>query len=210
MAPYYRNSNNDYNYKSIFAPISFGAAICGPKYITTVYTDYKFNLNEWYLITLQLESNTTFNNLEQTMNVKMFVNDRQENIAKCLGIAWRQTSGFGNINNTAKKRSTGIVAAQPGFTNRATGGTVPNAASQTLTYFNFFNLSKLNYASFSPIKHFGDGVSVNPNSGFTQPTLSSIHTSFYKFSSSVNFGQLYIYNKAFNTSIYNNFKSLYT
>jgi len=209
MAPYYRNFNNVYNYKSIFTPISFGAAICTKTHMQTVYTDYKFNLNEWYLLTLQLKSSTTFELPGQSLSVKMFVNDSQENIASCLGVAWRQTQSYGNINNSIKKRFTGTVAGQPGFINRATGGTVYNNSFLNFSFFRFFNLSKLNYASFSPIKSFGS-VNNNSNNGSTIPASPSQHTSFYKFSSSVNFGQLYIYNKPFNSLTYNNFKSLYT
>ena len=211
MAPYYLDSAGDYTYKSVFNPISFGAAICTQTYIQTVYTDYKFNLNEWYLITLQLESNTTFNNNQQTLNVKMFVNNSQENIASCLGIAWRQNSSYGNTGHSYRKRYQGKVAAQPGFANSIGANTsfAVNAASQTLIYNNFFNLSKLNYASFSPIKTFGP-VSSNPNDGINPPINSNPNSSFYKMSSSVNFGQLYIYTKPFNNSIYQNFRSLYT
>ena len=205
MAPYYIDSDNVYNYKSVFSPISFGAAICTQTYIQTVYTDYKFNLNEWYLITLQIKGNSTFNNIQQTLNVKMFVNDSQENIASCLGIAWRQK----NNRPPIRKRYQGIVASQPGFANRATGGTIYNSSSLNLLFNNFFNLSKLNYASFSPIKIFGPVYS-NSNNGINSPTNSSPNSSFYKMSSSVNFGQLYIYTKPFNNSIYQNFRSLYT
>jgi hypothetical protein len=209
MAPYYRDFDNVYSYKSVFSPIAFGAAICGVKHMNTVYTDYKFNLNEWYLITLQLKGATTFNNISQSLNIKMFINGVQENIASCLGVAWRQTNFRGKSRPSIKKRNEGTVAAQPGFANRATGGQIYNASSISLSYFNFFNLSALNYASFSPIKGFGS-VNASPNNGSYQPIIPAQHTSFYKFSSSVNFGQLYIYNKPFDNSIYNNFKSLYT
>lgn len=208
MAPYYIDSDNVYNYKSVFSPISFGAAICTRTYIQTVYTDYKFNLNEWYLITLQLEGSATLNNKQQTLNVKMFVNDSQENIAACRGIAWRQSANYGNTGPSYRKRYQGIVAAQPGFKNRATGGTIYNNSSLNLLFNNFFNLSKFNYASFSPIKTFGP-VNFNVNDGINPP-INSSDSSFYKFSSSVNFGQLYIYTKPFNNSIYQNFRSLYT
>ena len=209
MAPYYLNSAGNYTYKSVFSPISFGAAICTRTYIQTVYTDYKFNLNEWYLITLQIEGSATFDTRLQNLNVKMFVNNSQENIASCLGIAWRQNSSYGNTGDEYRKRYQGKVAAQPGFVNRATGGTIYNSSSLNLLFNNFFNLSKLNYASFSPIKIFGP-VSSNPNNGINPPINSSPTTSFYKMSSSVNFGQLYIYNKPFNNSTYQNFRSLYT
>ena len=208
MAPYYKNVNGTPNYKSVFSPISFGAAICCAKYQTSVYTDYKFNLNEWYLITIQLESNSNFASTAQTLNVKMFVNNSQENIAQCLGIAWKQGGGFG----TKVKRAQGYVAGQPGFYNCATGGIVSNASSQSITYNYFMNLARLNCISYSPILQFGyQGVSGNLNNGTNIPIISSpVHSSTFQVGSSINFGQTYIYNTTFNSSLYTQFRSLYS
>ena len=208
MAPYYKNASGTPNYKSVFSPISFGAAICCAKYQASVYTDYKFNINEWYLLTVQLESNSNFESGGQTLNVKMFVNDSQENIAKCLGIAWSQ-----NSKGTSRvKRRQGIVAGQPGFYNCLTGGTLSNASSQSIYYENFMNLARLNCISYSPILQFGDsGVGQNPNNGTNQPVQSKLgHSSTLQVGSSINFGQTYIYNTAFKSSLYTQFKSLYS
>ena len=213
MAPYYKNASGTPNYKSVFSPISFGAAICCAKYQTSVYTDYKFNLNEWYLITIQLQSNSTFASASQTLNVKMFVNNSQENIAKCLGIAWKQKAKYGSTGHSKIKRAEGYVAGQPGFYNCATGGTVSNASSQSITYNYFMNLSRLNCISYSPILQFGyQGVgAIGGNNGTNTPGQSTTgHSSTFQVGSSINFGQTYIYNTAFNSSLYTQFKSLYS
>lgn len=212
MAPYYKNASGTPNYKSVFSPISFGAAICCAKYQTSVYTDYKFNLNEWYLITIQLQSNSTFASSAQTLNVKMFVNNSQENIAQCLGIAWKQQAKYGSTGYSKKKRAQGFVAGQPGFYNCATGGTVSNASSQSITYNYFMNLSRLNCISYSPILQFGNGVSaIGGNNGTNTPVQSALkHSSTFQVGSSINFGQTYIYNTAFNSSLYTQFRSLYS
>ena len=212
MAPYYKDANGTPNYKSVFAPISFGAAICCAKYQASVYTDYKFNLNEWYLLTIQLESNSNFSTTSQTLNVKMFVNNSQENIAKCLGIAWKQNSRYGSTGSPKVKRAQGIVAGQPGFYNCATGGTVSNASSQSITYNYFMNSSRLNCTSYSPILQFvQSGVSSNGNEGTNPPIQSSgYHSSTFQVGSSINFGQTYIYNTTFNSSLYTQFRSLYS
>jgi hypothetical protein len=206
MAPYYRNASGTPNYKSVFSPISFGAAICGAHYQASVYTDYKFNLNEWYLLTIQLQSNSTFASTAQTLNVKMFVNDSQENIAKCLGIAWRQSQG------KRLKRQLGDVAGQPGFYNRATGGTVSNASSQSLTYNYFMNLARLNCISYSPISQFTGGVNSRAsNDGIYTPGIfSGTHNARFNVGSSINFGQTYIYNTTFKPTLYTQFNSLYS
>jgi len=213
MAPYYKNASGTPNYKSVFSPISFGAAICCAKYQTSVYTDYKFNLNQWYLLTIQLQSNSTFASSAQTLNVKMFVNNSQENIAQCLGIAWKQNASFGSTGHSKIKRAEGYVAGQPGFYNCATGGTVSNASSQSITYNYFMNLSRLNCISYSPILQFGyQGVgAIGGNNGTNTPVQSTTgHNSTFQVGSSINFGQTYIYNTAFNSSLYTQFNSLYS
>jgi hypothetical protein len=213
MAPYYKNASGTPNYKSVFSPISFGAAICCAKYQTSVYTDYKFNLNQWYLLTIQLQSNSTFASSAQTLNVKMFVNNSQENIAQCLGIAWKQNASVGSTGHSKIKRAEGFVAGQPGFYNCATGGTVSNASSQSITYNYFMNLARLNCISYSPILQFGgQGVSaIGGNNGTNPPyQCSSYHSSTFQVGSSINFGQTYIYNTTFNSSLYTQFNSLYS
>jgi len=211
MAPYYKNASGTPNYKSVFAPISFGVAICCRHYQASVYTDYKFNLNEWYLLTIQLESNSNFASTAQTLNVKMFVNNSQENIAQCLGVAWCQKSHNRNTGHNKRKRAQGYVAGQPGFYNCATGGTVSNASSQSITYNYFMNLSRLNCISYSPILNFG-GVSDNNNNGIYIPSQVGQPggRNFFQAGSSINFGQTYIYNTTFNSSLYTQFNSLYS
>ena len=217
MAPYYKNASGTPNYKSIFSPISFGAAIVCRHYQASVYTDYKFNLNQWYLLTIQLQSNSTFASAAQTLDVKMFVNNSQENIAKCLGVAWQQNKGIIRDSNgdylrsQNAKRKTGLVAGQPGFYNCSTGGTVSNASSQSITYNYFMNLARLNCISYSPILTFGGGLHYNYNSGNVTPyQFGGGGSNLCQVGSSINFGQTYIYNTAFNSSLYTQFKGLYS
>ena len=213
MAPYYKNASGTPNYKSIFSPISFGAAIVCRHYQASVYTDYKFNLNQWYLLTIQLQSNSTFASAAQTLDVKMFVNNSQENIAKCLGVAWQQNKGILNEPGGYQlaKRKTGLVAGQPGFYNCSTGVTISNASSQSITYNYFMNLARLNCISYSPILQFG-GISDNNNQGIYTPYQFGQrgNSNLFQVGSSINFGQTYIYNTTFNSSLYTQFRSLYS
>jgi hypothetical protein len=212
MAPYYKNASGTPNYKSVFSPISFGVAICCRHYQASVYTDYKFNLNQWYLLTIQLQSNSTFASFAQTLDVKMFVNNSQENIAKCLGVAWSQNKGSLDSGGGYQlpKRINGLVAGQPGFYNCATGGTVSNASSQSITYNYFMNLARLNCISYSPILQFG-GLHYNGNDGNATPyQFGGYGSNLCQVGSSINFGQTYIYNTTFNSSLYTQFKGLYS
>jgi hypothetical protein len=208
MAPYYLNASNNKNYKSIFSPISFGAAISGFKRMYSFYTDYKFNPNQWYLVTFQIESSSNFSILNnQTFTAKIFVNNTQENIAQYAGKAWSQPSR----QNTAKtatmipRRKRGAVAGQPGFYNVGTGGTVSNSSSQSVMLKVFPDLTKLNYISYSPNQQF------YTNNGSESPSNFALgrSTTDYQKGSGANFGQTYIYNTAFNSNIYTQFKTLY-
>ena len=216
MAPYYLNNNNVKNYKTTFQPISFGAAIAGPKKIYSVYTDYKFNLNQWYLVTLQIQTSSNFSAAYQDVTTKMFINEVQENIAQYNGIAWRQQWNLNTATTTHSlpKRKRGAVAAQPGFLNRATGGVVSNASSQTIILKYFPNLTNLNYISYSPFKTFitggSRGITSNTNDGSTNPRFLSNRTpNQYQQGSGINFGQTYIYTTTFNTDLYTQFRYLY-
>jgi hypothetical protein len=205
MAPYYTD-DNDALYKSVFEPISFGVSIKSYSndkiWVESVYTDYKFNLNKWYLVTIQLDSNSNMSVLtNQTMNKKIFVNGIQENVAYYGGIPWNYRSSSNNTDGTSiqSRRKRGAVAGGPGFYNCYSRGVVNNFPSVLTTFRHFFNLANLNYISFSPIKKFiGDGSSKMPKSFFP-----------YK-GSGINFGQTYIYNKQYDNTLYTNFKSLYS
>jgi len=214
MAPYYLDSSNSPTYKSVFSPVSFGAAIVCRKRTYTAYTDYKFNLDTWYLITLQIESDSNFSVLvDQTVTAKIFVNGIQENIAQYQGVAWRITGG--NKDTAAEpmqsRRKRGAVAGQPGFINRATGGTISNASSQSFLIKVFLDLTNLNYVSYSPIKIFTNSLNNGFNNGSNDPIIPpGSNLTGYLRGSGINIVQTYIYNTTFNSDIYTRFKPLYS
>ena len=75
------------------------------------------------------------------------------------------------------------------------------------------NLARLNCISYSPILQFDyQGVgNIGGNNGTTAPRqCSTIHNSTFQVGSSINFGQTYIYNTTFNSSLYTQFNSLYS
>ena len=72
------------------------------------------------------------------------------------------------------------------------------------------NLARLNCISYSPILQF-NSVNYNGNEGTNTPVQSvTDHSSTLQVGSSINFGQTYIYNTTFNSSLYTQFKSLYS
>ena len=146
------------------------------------------------------------------------LNNSQENIAKCDGIAWANNNGIiGNKNRNGgapvryqpNKRKNGSVAGQPGFYNCASGGTIPNGSSQQHTYTTFMDLSRLNCISYSPILQFFGGIGSNPNSNGNLPSIQGSTNKVNTKGTSIDFGQTYIYDTIFNATLYNQFKGLY-
>jgi len=200
-APYYLDSNGEPTYKFVFEPISIGVAISSGGHIKTIYTDYKFYLNQWYFLTVELNSDSTFYNKKQFVNTKLYVNDIQEQVVEATGIPWRQHK---SDSNAAVKRRDGYVCTEPGFVTHR-GKQLQSHDSRTFLFNNFMDLTKLNYISYSPIKVFS-----GKNDGINQPTSGgSKHGGKYQTNSNIDFGQLYIYSSGFNKILYDNFKTLY-
>ena len=204
MAPYYRDKDNVYVYKSIFEPFSIGIAIGTRKHCRSIYTDYNFNLNKWYLITLQIESDSNFNNTKQLITTKMYINDELQEVAESYGMAWREHKR--DQTKLGNKRMFGLVATQPGFSYKHGNNTFIHSNLITMLFKQFLNLDKLNYINYSPIKVFGPNINDGIN-GYGSG--NQLQDSKYQTNSSIDFGQLYIYDKGFDSTIYLNYKNMY-
>jgi hypothetical protein len=215
QAPYYKDIYGNITYKSVFEPISFGVKIQGFNTINSnanihsIYTDYKFSLNKWYLLTLQLEGDLTFpgdfttpSDILFPMTNKFFVNGVQENIGISKGNIFSRNSKSQHWHNKGtfrfKPRTNGVIATHPGFLNY--NNVLVNNSTSVMSTFNLYtrknpntlkpiNLSKLNNINFSPTK---------------------LSLSQYFCNSGINFGLIYIYNSEYNNSLYTSFKHLYT
>lgn len=208
MAPYYVDKHRKKNFVSVYEPFSFGVALKNEKHCKSVYTDYKFKLKTWYLITVEITSNTTFNNYNQNLITKIYVNNENELITEAYGIAWKERNNSPGLHNKIQtKRKSGQVACFPGFKTYSYS-TIPSYYQKNILFNNFFDLSRLNYISFSPIIGF-DNTQGNINNGLNNPKNYNLISSKEKINSNIQFGGLYIYNSIFNSSLYDNFKTLY-
>lgn len=216
MAPYYRDTFNvDTPYKLSFEPISFGVVIAVPTFSTSIYTDYKFLLNTWYLLTVEISSTVALSTVPMNVTQKLFVNGVQETTASYRGIPWfdRNTTHVSKIRPMS--RPTGKVAGQPGFYNVNDGSSQSTAASWTSYFSNWINLKNLNHVSYSPVSIFKNNASAivlytNNNMATNPPSKSGLRWHTQCTNTGVDVGQLFIHSKSFDSAIYTNFKYLYT
>lgn len=201
MAPYYLDSNNNYVYKSVFEPLSLGVDIGGAR-TKSICTDYKFNLNKWYNLTLELTSDTNFSKGKQFIVTKFYVNGELEEVTESNGIAWREHQ---SKSSKLIKRKNGHVISGPGFLTR-TGKIAQHTSSRELMFSYFMDLSRLNHISYSPIKIF---PSMHNNGGNEATAGGGKSSGKYQNNSNIDFGQLLIYSNKFDKKLYDAFKSSY-
>ena len=187
MAPYWRDNTGASTYQYKYSPFSFCLAMnTGPGFGTQfVYTDYKFKLGQWYLVTVN------FKYLNDDPAISMYVNDQLEPIAWSLGRPWARrrkqaNSDYYNKNMPRTKRRGGWIAGGPGFLPADTGSPVASSTTRTLLSgrdSNFFavRLVDLYSITYSPI-----GGRIN-NKG-----------------QEIQFGKTFIYQRPFDQSLYTN------
>ena len=193
IAPYYRNSDNNYIYKTQFDPISLGVCIgFDGGYMVSLYTDYKFRLETWYMVTVEITSEN-FSDPSSTKNVSMYVNNNNEYTGLFIGKPWSSKANQRNKRINDYSRNAGYngyhLAVFPGFKLFNAEGL---RATQTwnLLFNNFVNIYEMNYASFSPIR----GISGNTNSVQTIDKYGNDT----KLNSRIDFGRIDIYGGDFN------------
>lgn len=200
-APYYTNGVDfSKKYQYTYEPFSFGVCISNGKHPITLYTDYKFQLGTWYMLTVQvtLSAPGDFTNPTAAKSVKLWINNQVENTALFLGKPWstKVKSKYYNDNrnrgNSGGSRLGNIFANIPEFKDYYLNS-IYNQPQWSLTFKSFVNIFEMNHASFSPVKRFNTS-----NTGNVQPTYNS---SMVNRNSYVDFGELNIYDSlnGFNT-----------
>jgi hypothetical protein len=193
MAPYYTNGVNfEKKYQYQFAPLSFGVCISNYKHPVTLYTDYRFQLETWYMLTVEIFINGTPDSNELTKNVKLYVNGEVQNTAIFFGKPWslkvksKSYNKNRNHGNSGGARLGNIFANIPEFKDYYLNS-IYNQPEWDLIFKSFVNILEMNHASFSPVTLYEPGN----NNGIITPTFKSGVTSS---NSSVDFGELNIYN----------------
>jgi hypothetical protein len=187
IAPYYRDIDNNYLYQYQVEPFSFGVCIgFDSGYMISLYTDYKFQLETWYMLTVEFTSEN-FNDPTTYKNVSMYVDNNKEYTGLFLGKPWSSKALQRNKRINNYNRTAGFdeqhLAVFPGFKLFNLDGL---KATQTwnLLFNNFVNIYEMNYASFSPIC----GI-VNNN---INTTNAGVYNNFNitKLNSRINFGRI--------------------
>jgi hypothetical protein len=190
IAPYYKDSDNNYINQYRFDPISLGVCIgFDGGYMLSLYTDYKFNLGKWYMVTVEIISEN-FNDPSSTKNVSMWVDNTNQQTALFLGKPWSSKALQRNRRSNNYTRSAGLsehrLAVFPKFTRFYEGGEkIKLGQTWNLLFNKFVNIYEMNYASFSPIR----GISGNTNS---VQTINKYNNDT-KLNSRIDFGRIDIY-----------------
>jgi hypothetical protein len=194
MAPYYKDSDNNYIHQYQFSPISLGVCIgFDGGYMVSLYTDYKFQLETWYMVTVEITSES-FNDPSSTKNVKMWVDNNNQETALFLGKPWSSKANQRNKRSNNYNRNAGNknadfndyhLAVFPKFTTYNPTREFKTNQTWNLLFNNFVNIYEMNYASFSPIR----GISGNTNSVQTIDKYGNDT----KLNSRIDFGRIDIY-----------------
>jgi len=151
MGPYYWY-DGDTPYRGSFSPISLGVAMKFPysngknSMNFSLYSDYIYSLNTWYLITVLFESNGNqlLNSLDN--NISLYINST--NIKSALF--------YGDIYNNRAGRFYNQIAGAPDFMNK-TLGMIPNHFTHNLISEGIINFNQLREVLYSPINISGTG-----------------------------------------------------
>lgn len=209
MAPYYLDAGGAPIYKFQMSPISLGVVIAGKgdqgasNAPVSIYTDYQYNLNQWYMVTVHLQS-TDFTDYTSTKNIKFYVNNTLVECAFYKGIPWKTRTYAGYHNKSRRNQNSPYyvntsdsgIATQPGFL-RHDGNTQPSAPQYNYVFKHRFpNIAEMNHASFSPVVVYaGNTTFSNPNGTKNRARQNS----------RVDFGELNIY-----TGTSDNISTLYS
>jgi hypothetical protein len=197
IAPYYTDGVNfEGLYKGVFSPFSFGVCISNYKYPVSLYTDYSFQLETWYMLSVEITFEAgAVNQAESVKGVRLWVDDKAQPTALFLGKPWGnkiKNTGKTNRNkgNSGGARSGNIFANVPGFLDY-NKNSIPSSELHNIYFNSFVNIAEMNYASFSPIKRFNlDTI----NNGIHQPlSYSTLSTNAAVYNSRIDFGALNIY-----------------
>jgi len=207
MAPYYIY-NNDPTYKFIYEPFSFTCTLTYNHHIygslddnfrnrdtLSIYTDYSYNLNNWYFITMSINpASGVFNSDGGDYDLRMFVNNQQVNIAHHRSYVITNSP---NAHGKKSRRSAGEIAAGPNFINKY-GEEISNTNTLRFNFHKFFHLNNVNSISFAPIR-------VKKNLYASGPRYDFVFKN-----TGIDFGKLYVYDHLNVKNVYDESKDLYT
>jgi hypothetical protein len=194
IGPYYRKSDDSKPYKGIYVPFSLGVFINNGTYPVSLYTDYAYQLNTWYMVSLKIEGDLTNTDRKQQYALTLYINGENVSTAIYHGRLWslKQRSRSGHQNRKQ------VIATSPGFADFY-NNIITNKSQHYLNFKKFINLFEMNYVSFSPTVTFGGNVRYN--TGISQP----YHNNKFPFTNSrIDFGRLTIDQNSTPLELYNN------
>lgn len=158
ISPYYRKSDDSKPYKGTYTPFSLGVFIYNGKYPISLYTDYTYQLNTWYMMTLKIEGDLTNTDRKQQLLLTLYINENIISTAIYQGRLWSQKQRSKSGRRSKKQ----VIATSPEFLDFY-NNTVISKTTHGINFKKFLNLFEMNYVSFSPT------VTFSNNNGINQP-----------------------------------------
>lgn len=231
LAPFYLNTldGRDKPYKGVFSPYSMGCGIkigkIGGGAIAiastvggnrkasmscTLNTDYKFNLNTWYLLSFEISNFST-----GVMTLKVFVND---NLELTTFVKWFSTWGKNRVSGRTEylasskrvihnRRIDNEIIAMPGF-KAANQDVLPNATSWTHVFSHKLPYPDILDDLLAPNNYISN-ISTAPSHWGWDGKLFKSESVEINANSYIEYGTIYIYNTPYNIAHFNNTKLKY-
>lgn len=202
LCPYYRTQATGSNYKGIYAPIAFSFGFKFNSYSFSFTTDYKFNLDDWYTLAIEVYKATSQS--PGTKQFRVFINGELQNVTMNRGLDWNlrrlQANNLRQNYNRAtyNTRGNSVIHARPGFV--AADGSVK-------TNQNEWDVNKVPYFTSSPVDFNIPNMNFTP----TEIILGSDNTrnvGTYSRANGIHYGPLMIYRDFHNNKVYEQFKTL--
>jgi hypothetical protein len=200
LCPYYRTNSTGSDYKGIFAPIAFSFGFMWKQCSFSFTTDYKFNLNDWYTIAIEVHNASTAWGINKQF--RLYINGELQNMTFNRGLDWNfkdlsTSSARRNYNySTYNTRRNSAIHARPGFI--CTNGSVKTNAS-------VWNVSEVKSNDNRIVSHIPK-INFTPHQIFLGPDYN--YRRNYTKANGVHYGPLMIYRDFYNNKVYEQFKTL--
>lgn len=207
-SPHYTRTGNVNGYKFKFEPFSFVFAIKDSTYHHTFMTDFKFEFNKFYQLTITTDVGAidSMNNYLAPVTVKVYIDGELQN---CAYMTFNPLYNSGTLTNISLKYyRTNNSPIQPNFYKK--DGTVFSPIQNTITFYSKCDNEQLGYggalwlgkSNIIPAGREWGGGSPNPYRKMTKRFLNNIDV-----------GVIHIYNSVLSNSqisdIYNTFGPRY-
>lgn len=201
LCPYYRTSSTGDDYKGIYVPFAFSFGFTYQQSSFSFTTDYKFNLNDWYILAIEVHNATTAWGTNKKFRI--FINGELQNVTFNRGLDWnwRELKANSSRENytysTYNTRKNSAIHARPGF--------ITNSG-HIKTNLSVWDVSQITSSVDNRVVSHVPNINFTPNQIKLGPD-DSYRRGFIN-ANGVHYGPLMIYRDFYNNKVYEQFRTL--